>query len=127
MLHARSRHTHPTRSPDLSISHVFSQPEKNLPQSTEKPRLVSHTLAAKSPQGRGGDEAECLLVTVKFEPQSFSLHSQASVRKHHSFSLRGFFIYFFAQNDTGVKAGEGLGRDFYVQTLMLLAHGYILL
>lgn len=39
--------------------------EKKLPQSTQKPRLVSHTLAAKSPQGRGGDEAECLLVAVK--------------------------------------------------------------
>lgn len=61
----RERHAHPTRSPDLSISHVFSQPEKKLPQSTQKPRLVSHTLAAKSPQGRGGDEAECLLVAVK--------------------------------------------------------------
>lgn len=60
----QKRHTHPTHSPDLSIRHVFSQPAK-LPQSTQKPRLVSHTLAAKSPQGRGGDEAECLLVAVK--------------------------------------------------------------
>lgn len=77
-LSSDSRHAHPTRSPDLSISRVFSQPEKNkqrnpkkkkkkrkLPQSTQKLRLVSHTLAAKSPQGRGGDEAECLLVAVK--------------------------------------------------------------
>lgn len=44
--------------------HTLIQPAKR-PQSTQKPRVVSHTLAAKSPQGRGGDEAECLLVAVK--------------------------------------------------------------
>ena len=67
--------THPSPSP-IAIPHAAQicpsaaclanlKKKKKLPQSTQKPRLVSHTLAAKSPQGRGGDEAECLLVAVK--------------------------------------------------------------
>lgn len=58
-----TRRSHPTLAPnpDLSVSFVCSKTAK-LPQSTQTPELVSHTLAAKSPQGRGGDEAECILV-----------------------------------------------------------------
>lgn len=60
----QTRHTHPTRSPDLSISHVFTQPEKKQKKNCPNQHGSRGTLAAKSPQGRG-DEAECLLVAVK--------------------------------------------------------------
>lgn len=66
--------------------------KKKLPQSTQKPRLVSHTLAAKSPQGRGGDEAECLLAAVKSSPQSFSC-----IQTPFLFFKRIFFLTFFFQ------------------------------
>lgn len=61
----------PRGSPDLSVCGAFRQPAQ-LPRWTRKPRRVSHTLAAQSAQGRGGDEAECLLAAVKSLPQSSS-------------------------------------------------------
>lgn len=61
---------------------------EELPRSTHKPGLVSHTLAAEAPQGRGGDEAEWLLEAVKSLAQKLLSHSRASVSE--CFSLGGF-------------------------------------
>lgn len=64
-------------------------------QSTWKPRLVSHTLAAKLPQGRGGDEAECLLATVKSQPRSFS--------HIHRLQSEGTVAFLFSGNTSALQ------------------------